>query len=74
MLFVYSSYNLVAKIHINNEEPSINSDLLLYFLIKTAYKNQKKGALLHPSSYYLCYRNFEITSSEHQTKRMSCYP
>lgn len=48
MLFVYFSYNLVAKIHINNEEPSINSDLLLYFLIKTAYKNPKKGALLHP--------------------------
>lgn len=71
MLFVY--FYLVAKIHINNEEPSINSDYLLYFLIKTAYKNEKR---VHCCTlyYYLCYRNFEITSSEHQTKRMSCYP
>lgn len=39
MLFVYSSYNLVAKIHINNEVSSIKSDYLLYFLIKAASKN-----------------------------------
>ena len=53
MLFVYSSYNLVAKIHINNEEPSINSDLLLYFLIKTAYKNPKKGCIAAPFIIYV---------------------